>query len=162
MGDPAGRRSPHPARTRCGSPTSIAGSASGSNDTPIDFGPDADYPPDAVPDTFDAADRMHEGWDRKNDIDAPASVGASGGAEVRGLKLWRDTYFTPTGDGPLADSSVAAAVDTFFVHPGHYLCLGDNSAQSSDGRTWGTVPRRLLLGKAVFVFWPRTRVGIIE
>ena len=42
----------------------------------------------------------------------------------------------------------------YYVQPGHTMCLGDNSAQSSDSRTWGTVPDRLMLGKAVFVFWP--------
>ena len=43
-----------------------------------------------------------------------------------------------------------------------YLCLGDNSAQSSDSRKWGTVPDRLMLGKAVFVFWPANRIGFIK
>jgi signal peptidase I len=44
--------------------------------------------------------------------------------------------------------------DTYYVQPGHYLALGDNSAQSSDSRDWGVVPERLMVGKAVFVFWP--------
>ena len=55
---------------------------------------------------------------------------------------------------------------TFYVQPGHYLCLGDNSAQSSDSRKWGAVPERLMLGKAVFVFWPAypppSRIGFIK
>ena len=51
-------------------------------------------------------------------------------------------------------SDVSDTVHTYFVQPGHYLCLGDNSAQSSDGREWGTVPERLMLGRAVFVFAP--------
>jgi signal peptidase I len=40
--------------------------------------------------------------------------------------------------------------DRFFV-------LGDNSAQSSDGRLWvgeWTVERELLIGKALFIYWP--------
>ncbi len=40
------------------------------------------------------------------------------------------------------------------MQPGHYMCLGDNSAYSSDSREWGVVPERLMLGKAVFVFFP--------
>ena len=40
------------------------------------------------------------------------------------------------------------------VQPGHYLCMGDNSPESSDGRTWGLVPERLLLGRALLVYWP--------
>jgi signal peptidase I len=121
------------------------------NDTKIDFGSDADYPPDGVPAEFDPADSLHEGWVRANDIDAPASVGAKGGVTVGSLVLWRDTYFTPTGPTGMG---IAAHADTFYVHPQHHLCLGDNSAQSSDGRMWGLVPGRLLLGKAAVVFWP--------
>jgi signal peptidase I len=52
--------------------------------------------------------------------------------------------------------------DLYYVQPGHYFCMGDNSAHSSDSRSWGAVPERLMLGKAVFVFWPRTRIGFIR
>lgn len=53
-------------------------------------------------------------------------------------------------------------VSTMYVQPGHYLCLGDNSPESSDSRSWGTVPQRLLLGRAVGVYWPPHRLGIIR
>ena len=43
---------------------------------------------------------------------------------------------------------------TLYVQPGHYLCLGDNSPHSSDGRAWGLVPDRLMLGRALVVYWP--------
>ena len=43
---------------------------------------------------------------------------------------------------------------TLYVQPDHYLCLGDNSPESSDGRTWGLVSRRLLLGRAMLVYYP--------
>ena len=43
---------------------------------------------------------------------------------------------------------------TMYVQPDHFLCLGDNSFHSSDSRAWGTVPRRLMLGKAVVVYYP--------
>jgi hypothetical protein len=43
---------------------------------------------------------------------------------------------------------------TLYVQPGHYLCLGDNSPESSDGRSWGLVPSRLLLGRALLVYFP--------
>lgn len=36
----------------------------------------------------------------------------------------------------------------------HYFLLGDNSRSSSDGRYWGFVPRRNIVGRACFVFWP--------
>jgi signal peptidase I len=47
------------------------------------------------------------------------------------------------------------------VNPGQYFALGDNSTQSADSRDWGGVPERLLLGKAVFVYWPLPRFGPI-
>src|SRR5262249_32486292 len=43
---------------------------------------------------------------------------------------------------------------TLYVQPGHYLCMGDNSPHSSDGRSWGLVPERLLLGRALLVYYP--------
>ena len=45
-----------------------------------------------------------------------------------------------------------------------FFMLGDNSARSADGRLWGnngrniddTVPRELLIGKALFIYWPHS------
>jgi signal peptidase I len=51
---------------------------------------------------------------------------------------------------------------TFFVQPGHYLCLGDNSTESSDSRDWGTVPARMMLGPAVWIYYPFSRAGQIR
>lgn len=38
-----------------------------------------------------------------------------------------------------------------------YFMLGDNSRNSLDSRYWGTVPRKNIVGKALFVFWPISR-----
>ena len=43
-----------------------------------------------------------------------------------------------------------------------YLVLGDNSPASSDSRTWGTVPQRLMLGRALMVYFPFDRFGPIR
>lgn len=37
-----------------------------------------------------------------------------------------------------------------------YLALGDNSANSSDGRYWGTVPDQNAVGPGWFCYWPLT------
>lgn len=46
----------------------------------------------------------------------------------------------------------------FRLEGDQYLLLGDNSARSKDGRLWSTqehyVRRDLLVGKALFVYWP--------
>ena len=97
----------------------------------------------------------------QHDLAAPAGVAVTGGVTVGGLRLYADTYFSPAG-GSRQDADPSDPVDTFFVQPGHYFCLGDNSGQSLDGRVWGLVPERLMLGKAMFVFWPYNRIGFIK
>ncbi|MEO1128280.1 MAG: signal peptidase I [Planctomycetota bacterium] len=88
--------------------------------------------------------------------------------------LDRDLYYRaawyrggtgPAGLGTRLSKPVSLDADEFF-------CLGDNSAASKDGRLWelidpsveyavpglrpGVVHRRLMLGKAFFVYWPST------
>lgn len=45
----------------------------------------------------------------------------------------------------------------------HLFVLGDNSGSSLDGRFWGSLPRKNLVGRAVLVYWPFTkRFGLID
>ena len=55
------------------------------------------------------------------------------------------------------DDSIKLAADEYFA-------MGDNTANSLDGRYWGPVPRRNLLGPGAMVYWPFTskRWGRIE
>jgi signal peptidase I len=38
-----------------------------------------------------------------------------------------------------------------------FLALGDNSSNSKDGRYWGLVPRKDVVGRPIFVYYPFTR-----
>jgi signal peptidase I len=115
---------------------------------------------------------------KENDLDRPVGIGTQGAAvRVVHLQTWRDTYYTVADQGGPGEADVPVhdfgdpsdwkqlsdlPVRTMDVQPGHYLCMGDNSPESSDGRTWGLVPDRLLLGRALLVYYPFNRGGRIR
>jgi len=147
-------------------------------DLPFDNG--HDYPPPEIrgqgeKDLSEAALQARRG-PTKNDLE-PASIGSKGAdVTISNIKLWRDTYYTENAN-QAADINLSASdwsdpsawnvfkempVKTMYVQPGHYLCLGDNSQQSSDSRDWGLVPHRLMLGRALVVYFPFNRAGPIR
>lgn len=48
------------------------------------------------------------------------------------------------------------------VPPDSYFVLGDHRNSSNDSRNWGTVPTRNIFGKAIFRYWPVSRIGLID
>jgi signal peptidase I len=58
----------------------------------------------------------------------------------------------------LNDQSYAPVV----VGRDNYFVLGDHRSSSSDSREWGTVDRKLIYGKAVFVYWPMRQMGWVK
>jgi signal peptidase I len=69
---------------------------------------------------------------------------------------------------PLAESYVPeeyrdhVSISRQTVPAGEYFVLGDHRSSSNDSRTWGWVPRRDIYGKAVFVYWPLDRLGLLR
>jgi signal peptidase I len=47
------------------------------------------------------------------------------------------------------------------VPEGQYLCFGDNREHSRDGREFGPIDRKLIIGKAFFVYWPLSSAGLV-
>jgi signal peptidase I len=107
-----------------------------------------------------------------------ATIGAK--AKLNHLAIVRDLYYIGdlsyaepqrfTGQ-PLGFSSVAHGADArlknetertiqFSLKADQFFVLGDNSARSKDGRLWEPdsywVPRDLLIGKALYIYWPHS------
>src|SRR5215472_3353720 len=73
---------------------------------------------------------------------------------VNGARL-AETYVPPE----YRDHSVMSPEH---VPEDQYFVLGDHRSSSNDSRAWGMVPRRYIYGKAVFVYWPPDKIGVLR
>lgn len=48
------------------------------------------------------------------------------------------------------------------IPEGEFFVMGDHRNSSNDSRNWGPVPRRSIFGKAIFRYWPVSKLGLIE
>ena len=68
----------------------------------------------------------------------------------------KDQYIVPCG----SDSSCNFP-KTITIPAGEYYMMGDNRPDSEDSRFWGPVPKRWIIGKAFFTYWPPDRIGML-
>jgi signal peptidase I len=67
-----------------------------------------------------------------------------------------------TSDNVCATGEVPYLEEPVIVPPDSYLVMGDNRQHSYDSRCWGTVPRDRIIGRAVWRFWPPSRIGVLD
>jgi signal peptidase I len=95
-------------------------------------------------------------------------IEVGGPCTIAHLKVFRDLYYTQNDPEYARSIRTANAENPLTLGPDEFFAMGDNSRLSADGRVWeavnpplddlgtriGIVPRRYLLGKAFFVYWP--------
>lgn len=84
----------------------------------------------------------------------------NGSVYLNGQKLDESAYLKPEvktygGSFLRDDQEVTVPKDSYFV-------LGDNRPNSSDSREWGFVPKKLLIGKSFFSYWPLQKAGLVK
>ncbi|MEX0616562.1 MAG: signal peptidase I [Candidatus Woykebacteria bacterium] len=48
------------------------------------------------------------------------------------------------------------------IDEGNFFVLGDNRNQSFDSREWGLLPRKNIIGKAWFRYWPAAKISFVR
>ena len=64
-----------------------------------------------------------------------------------------DVYYEPGSEDDVHDYDAFQGKDEIVVPPDSYFVMGDNRNNSEDSRYWGFVPRDLVIGRAMFVYW---------
>ncbi len=92
------------------------------------------------------------------------------------MKIYKDAvysreYIAPGQPGrwmqngeaaPEGDQNAITAAKAGKIPLTKFLMLGDHRNNSNDGHVWGFVPRANIVGKAICVFWPPTRLGLVD
>ena len=77
------------------------------------------------------------------------------GHPLDGRGIFEKNVYLNQGDYGQEGQVIQVPIDALFV-------LGDNSQASSDSRFWGFVPKPLLIGRAMCIFWPITRWRVLK
>lgn len=81
----------------------------------------------------------------------------NGYLHINGVRLEEDYI-----NGPTYGTYSAPSYGPVLVPEDHYFVLGDNRRNSDDSRypDVGFVPKKDFVGKALFIYWPLTQIGL--
>ncbi|MDH7570617.1 MAG: signal peptidase I [Armatimonadota bacterium] len=63
---------------------------------------------------------------------------------------------------PYVAEPPAYTMPPVLVEPGKVFVMGDNRNDSNDSHAWGQLDERRIRGKALLIFWPPARIGLIR
>jgi signal peptidase I len=69
--------------------------------------------------------------------------------------------FIAKGSSPCDGEELCNLESPIQVPPDHFFMMGDNRGQSDDSRNWGPVPKKWIIGRAFFTYWPPSRIGTL-
>ena len=85
-----------------------------------------------------------------------------GGEPLKHVYSMGDDYRLMGQPISAAEYEADAAHPTEPIPADHYLMMGDNRNDSSDGTQWGPLEAHRVVGRAQFIFWPPSRLGVIR
>lgn len=94
-------------------------------------------------------------------VDRMLYIKPEGAAEFRPATAFSDKFkrlYSMEGgyQGHIASELLGPGLE-LKVPENMYFALGDNTANSLDGRNWGFIPRKNMIGRALNIFWPLSR-----